>query len=108
VRANAIEAQLITGEADPERAAEAIIEAGAELVVLTLGADGAMLRGAYHADVPAIPCRVVNTAGAGDVLTGTLLGALARDQFAPAAVKASLPEAVAAAARACERWGAVD
>jgi sugar/nucleoside kinase (ribokinase family) len=108
VRANAVEAQLITGEGDPERAAEAIIGAGAELVVLTLGADGAMLRGAYHADVPAIPCRVVSTAGAGDVLTGTLLGALARDQFAPAAVKASLPEAVAAAARACERWGAVD
>ena len=108
VRANAAEAQLITGEPDPGHAAEAIVRAGAELVLVTLGADGAMLRGALRAEVPAVGCRVVNTAGAGDVLTGTLLAALACDQFEPAAVKAALPEAVAAAARACERWGAVD
>ena len=85
VRANRAEAQLMTGESDPERAARAIAGAGAELVVLTLGADGAILRGVLELDVPAVPCRVQNTAGAGDVLTGTLLAALARDRFAPAA-----------------------
>ncbi len=108
VRANRAEAQLMTGESDPERAARAIAAEGAELVVLTLGADGAILRGALELDVPSAPCRVLNTAGAGDVLTGTLLAALARGQLAPTAVMAALPEAVAAAGRACERWGAVD
>ncbi len=108
VRANRSEAQAMTGEDDPERAAAALVAAGAELVVMTLGAEGAILRGALRAAAPGVACRVVNTAGAGDVLTGTLLAALARDAFAPSAVAAALPEAVAAAARACERWGAVD
>jgi sugar/nucleoside kinase (ribokinase family) len=108
VRANQAEAQAMTGEGDPERAAAALVAAGAELVVVTLGAEGAILRGALRAAAPGVACRVVNTAGAGDVLTGTLLAALARDAFARGAVAAALPEAVAAAARACEKWGAVD
>jgi sugar/nucleoside kinase (ribokinase family) len=90
------------------RRAAALVAAGAELVVVTLGAEGAILRGALEAAAPGVACRVVNTAGAGDVLTGTLLAALARDAFAPSAVAAALPEAVAAAARACGRWGAVE
>ena len=52
--------------------------------------------------------QVVNTMGAGDVLTGMLLARLALSDFYPPAVAAALPEAMAAAARACERWGAVD
>jgi sugar/nucleoside kinase (ribokinase family) len=54
VRANAEEAELITGERDPERAAAALHDAGAELVVLTRGGEGAMLRGAVSADVPRV------------------------------------------------------
>lgn len=108
VRANLVEAQTITGERDPERAAEALLAAGATLVVLTQGSRGAILRGTLRSDVAAVDCDVVNTAGAGDVLTGTLLAALARHRFSPAAVAAALPDAVVAAARACETWGAVD
>lgn len=108
VRANRAEAELMTGEDDPERAATALVSSGARLVVLTLGSEGAMLRGALRATVPGVPCRPVNTAGAGDVLTGTLLARLALSGYDPAAVAASLPEAIEAAARACERWGAVD
>lgn len=108
VRANRSEAAAMTGERDPELAAAALTGAGAELVVLTLGAEGAILRGVLTADVPGLHCRVVNTAGAGDVLSGTLLAALIHDGFAPAAIEAALPAAVAEAARACERWGAVD
>ena len=37
VRANASEAALMTGEDDPERAAQALVKAGARLVVITLG-----------------------------------------------------------------------
>jgi sugar/nucleoside kinase (ribokinase family) len=108
LRANRAEAELMTGETDPERAATALVKAGAKLVVLTLGPDGALLRGALRADVPGVPCQVLNTAGAGDVLTGTLLARLALSGFYPSSVAAALPEAVEAAARTCERWGAVD
>jgi fructokinase len=108
VRANRAEAELMTGEADPERAATALVKSGAKLVVLTLGSEGAILRGALRATAPGVPCRVVNTAGAGDVLTGTLLARLAMSGFYPSSVGAALPDAVEAAAKACERWGAVD
>jgi fructokinase len=108
VRANRAEAAAMTGESDPERAAAALLAAGARLVVLSLGAEGAILRGEVQADAAGERATVVNTAGAGDVLTGTLLAALALDGFAPRAVAGALTDAVAAAARACERWGAVD
>jgi len=109
VRANRREAELMTGERDPERAAAALLDAGAEMVELTLGEDGALLRGAASADQVAVKAtRVLNTAGAGDAMTGTLLAGLARGGFAPAAARAALPAAVAAAAAACQRWGAVD
>ncbi len=108
VRANLAEAAVMTGQRDPQQAAAALAAAGAQLVVVTLGGEGAILRGVLSADVPGVDCTVVNTAGGGDVLTGTLLAALARERFSPSVVPAALPGAVAAAARACERWGAVD
>ena len=86
----------------------ALRKAGAEMVVVGLGPQGAILRGPLRADVAAVPCRVVSTIGAGDALTGTLLAKLAMSGFYPPAVAAGLGEAVAAAARACERWGALD
>ena len=98
----------MTGEADPERAALALIKAGAKIVVLTLGPDGAILRGPMRADVPGVKARVLSTIGAGDVLTGILLAKLALSGFYPSAVAAALCDAVVAAARACERWGALD
>jgi sugar/nucleoside kinase (ribokinase family) len=108
VRANAVEAALLTGEDDHERAATALLKAGARTVVITLGAGGAILRGQFRADVPAAPARVISTVGAGDVLTGTLLARLAGSDFHPAAVAAGLPNAVNESARACERWGALE
>jgi sugar/nucleoside kinase (ribokinase family) len=108
VRLNEAEATLLTGEDDPERAALALVKAGARLVVITLGPDGAMLRGELRADVDGVPAQVLSTMGAGDVFTGTLLARLALSDFYPPAVAASLRDAVQAAARACERWGAVD
>ncbi|HWF74606.1 MAG TPA: PfkB family carbohydrate kinase [Solirubrobacteraceae bacterium] len=108
VRANLAEAALMTGEADPERAASAILKAGARLVVISLGADGAILRGELDADALAPEVEVMSTVGAGDVLTGVLLARLAATGFYPPAVAASLSEAVAEGAAACERWGALE
>ncbi|MBV9465677.1 MAG: hypothetical protein JO206_08490 [Solirubrobacterales bacterium] len=108
VRANRAEAELMTGEADPERAARALLKAGARIAVVTLGADGAILRGERRADVPGLQVKVKSTIGAGDVLTGILLAKLALSGFYPSSVAAALREAVVAAGRACERWGALD
>ncbi len=108
VRVNRAEAALMTGEQDPERAALALVKGGARLVVLTLGSDGAILRGAMRATAPGVRASIRNTAGAGDALTGTLLARLALSGFYTSSAAAALPEAVAAAAAACERWGALD
>jgi fructokinase len=108
VRANQVEAELMTGEEDPERAALALLKAGARLVVLTLGEHGAILRGEFKATVLGVPARVLSTVGAGDVFTGTLLARLALTDFYPAAVAAALQDAVVAGALACERWGALE
>jgi fructokinase len=108
VRATLAEATLMTGEDDPERAAQALVKAGARLVVITIGADGAILRGELRADAPGVEVPVVSTVGAGDMFTGVLLARLALSDFYPSAVAAALREAVAESARACMHWGALD
>jgi sugar/nucleoside kinase (ribokinase family) len=108
VRVSQSEAELMTGERDPERAAMALRKAGATMVVIGLGADGAILRGPVPADAGPAPAQVLSTVGAGDALTGTLLARLALSGFYPPAAAAGLGDAVTAAARACERWGALD
>jgi sugar/nucleoside kinase (ribokinase family) len=107
VRANAKEVQVMTGEPDPEAGARALLKAGARNVVITLGAAGAMLRGELRADVPGVAAQVISTVGAGDALMGTLLGRATLTGFYSASLAASLGEAVAASARATERWGAL-
>lgn len=108
VRASAAEAAVMTGEDEPEAAASALVKAGAQLVVVTLGRSGAILRGALRANAPGAQARVLSTLGAGDVLTGVLVARLAASRFYPPSVAAALPAAVAAAAKACEGWGALD
>ncbi|MGI8922131.1 MAG: carbohydrate kinase family protein [Solirubrobacteraceae bacterium] len=107
VRSNEAEAELLTGKPDPIRAAEELVNNGARLAVVSRGARGAVLRGELRAEVSGVRARVVNTMGAGDAFTGVLLGRLAATGFYPPAVAAALPDAVAAGARATERWGAL-
>lgn len=108
VRCNRAEAALMTGEDDSERAASALLKAGARMVAITLGADGAILRGELRAQAPGVRARAISTVGAGDVFTGVLLARLALSGFYPPAAGAALREAVVQSARACERWGAVE
>jgi sugar/nucleoside kinase (ribokinase family) len=98
----------MTGKGDPEDATLALCEAGAELVVITLGSGGAILRGARRADAGSRPADVLSTLGAGDVFTGVLLARLALGGFDVSAVAPAMEEAAAAAATACEHWGALD
>jgi fructokinase len=108
VKCNTEEAQLLGDRSDPEEAAAALLARGARHVVVTLGARGAILRGGgLRVDVPAAPADAVDTTGAGDVLMGVLLARLGETGYYPPAIAASLPEAVAVAARATGHWGAV-
>ncbi len=102
VKANADEARLLTGEQDPARAAEALAGAGAQLAVVTLGADGALVRGRESHDVAGVPAEVRSTVGAGDAFMGTLLARLERD-----GVAAAMAAAAEASARVTESWGAL-
>jgi fructokinase len=107
VKVNTDEARLLTGEADPARAPERILGLGCRLALVTLGADGALLRGDASADVPGLPAHVVDTTGAGDALFGVTLAALVHSGYDPAAAAAALPRAVEVAARTTETFGAI-
>jgi fructokinase len=108
VKCNGDEALALTGELEIEDAARSLLAAGAKHVVVTLGADGALLRGGgVDRTVAGVPAQPVDTTGAGDTVTGVLLSALSRTGFYPASLAAMLPDAVAEAARATERYGAL-
>ncbi|MBI5103441.1 MAG: hypothetical protein HZB46_00345, partial [Solirubrobacterales bacterium] len=107
VSCSAEEARQLTGELDPVTAAESLVAAGAEHAVVKLGEGGAILRGGgMRLEVPGVAAAPVDRTGAGDVVTGVVLAGLAATGFYPAAIGAALPQAVEAAARATERWGA--
>ena len=108
-KCNHREASIITGESDPEAAAAGLLAGGVGHVVITRGADGAMLRApGLRRDVPCPPVHAVNTTGAGDAFVGVLLARLGQTDFYPPALAAGLPDAVAAATQAVTRWGAVE
>jgi sugar/nucleoside kinase (ribokinase family) len=104
VKANRAEAKMLSGEDDPLRAAEGLLAGGARNVIVTLGADGALLRGELRGRAPGVPAAVLNTAGAGDAFLGVLLARLGQADYYPSVLAAALAEATAEAARATERW----
>ena len=109
VKINRDEARLLSGESDSARAAEALrASLGARVVVVTLGAEGALMRGEAQADTPGVSANVVDTTGAGDSLLGVLVAALALSRFDPRAAARTLPLAVEIAARSTGGFGATD
>lgn len=100
---NEHEARHLSGNADPAAAATALLDVvGA--VVVTLGADGALLADtAGHRRVAGVPAAVVDTTGAGDTFTGVLAATLATG----ADLDAAAARAVVAGALAVEAAGAV-
>jgi sugar/nucleoside kinase (ribokinase family) len=108
VRANRSEAAAVADRADPREAAQRIVDMGATLAVVTLGEEGAVIRGACEAEAPAPTVEVVSTLGAGDAFLGTLLGGLSARGWDPSRAGEALGPALAAAAEACTRWSALD
>ncbi len=106
VRANEWEAREITGEADPAAAAAALSGMGARLGVVTVGREGAVMRGAASAELDSPRVEVVSPLGAGDAFMGALAAGLARVDWDPGRGAEALPGAVEAGARACTGWGA--
>lgn len=78
------ETALLTGEEDPEKAAEILLQKGISIVAVTLGKDGAYVRtkegGAY---VSGFESKVVDTTGAGDSFWGGFLYQLSQSKKAP-------------------------
>lgn len=102
---NRLEACALAGDADPERAATALLPRVGGAVVLTLGAEGAALlrRGAPTLARPARPVAVVDTTGAGDAFIGAFAARLA----ATGDMGGALDWGLAAGALACGGLGAV-
>ncbi|MBR5428084.1 MAG: carbohydrate kinase [Clostridia bacterium] len=107
------ETVLLTGEADPEKAADALIAQGVQLVCVTLGERGAFVRtGEGGAYVPAYPCRAIDATGAGDAFFGAFLYRLIESGKRPQEVplgdaREFAAFANAAASLCCEKYGAI-
>lgn len=100
---NETEAAALAAHLGLAAEARRIASALGTAVVVTLGAEGAMLVDAgTEVRVPALPVPVVDTTGAGDALCGVLGAGLARGLALPAALR----RAVVAASLACTRPGA--
>ncbi len=107
------EAELLTGEADIETAAEKLIKNGAEIAVVTLGENGAYIRtkdgGKY---VSGFAANAIDTTGAGDAFWGGFLFKLCEIGKTPE--KITLDEAAelarfgnAVASLCVEKYGAI-
>lgn len=100
VVANAVEVAQLSGSQDEPEVA--LLRAGARAVVVSRGSVGAVLATDHSRSLIAAPAvAAVDTAGAGDVLTGTLAGLLAQGVEIAAAVDI----AVAAASLSVTRSG---
>jgi 5-dehydro-2-deoxygluconokinase len=70
---NREECDVAVGETDPDRAADALLEAGVELAVVKQGPKGVLARTrSERVVVPPTPVQVVNGLGAGDAFGGSL------------------------------------
>jgi len=106
------ELRLLTGTSDLSAGSASLAEHGARLVVVTLGADGALFRyGDHAAHVPSIPIKAVDTNGAGDAFWGALLYQLTRTENPFALSHTELEQAVrfanVAGALAATKSGAI-
>ncbi|MBR2189742.1 MAG: carbohydrate kinase [Eubacterium sp.] len=78
------ECALLTGEHDPEKAAERLLEAGVRCAFVTCGGDGSLLRTkAVCVQEPAMKCKLVDTTGAGDSFWGGVLYQFAVNNWMP-------------------------
>jgi ribokinase len=92
---NASEAAELTGHDEPSDAARALAEQTGAAVLITLGADGALLLepGGEPVRLPATKVDVVDTTGAGDTVNGALAAELAASRPLAGAARFALAAA---------------
>ncbi len=74
IKPNRMEAEVLTGESDPERAALKLIDAGVVEVYISLGGDGVLAaRRGSMCRFPAKRVEVVNCNGSGDAMTAAVV-----------------------------------
>ena len=102
---NQIEVAQVSGtDAEPTAAARALLAQGCRAVVVTLGAQGALLVTPDGAEsIPPLPVTAVDTVGAGDAFAGALAASLAEGHELTTALR----YAAAAGALATTQAGAV-
>ena len=106
---NAQELRAISGDAEVEAGVASLIAAGATAVVVTLGADGALLaEGSRRRGVAARSVDVADTTGAGDTFSGVLAAWLASGHDLEHAVEAANAAAGLSVTRAGAREGMPD
>lgn len=73
------ETELITGYADPKKAAEALVESGIKIAAVTLGKNGVLVAAKEGCiEVPGLRVDAVDTTGAGDAFWGAFLHCINR------------------------------
>ncbi len=103
---NADEARELAGEDDVDAAARVLAARTAAPVLVTLGAEGALLLDAGDAQrLPAPPVSVVDTTGAGDTVNGALAAELAAGRPLAEAVRFALAAAALSTTAAGARTG---
>jgi sugar/nucleoside kinase (ribokinase family) len=105
LKADAREAYHLTGESDPGLAARTLAKLGPEEVLVTLGAQGALVlvRGRLHHVPASRPRRLVDTTGAGDTFLAGYVAARLADEVPKEAARF----AASLAAEKIERFGAL-
>lgn len=74
IKPNALEAEYLTGESDPERAALALVDRGVQRVFISLGAQGMIAADKKELlRLPGLATQVVNSTGAGDAATAAIV-----------------------------------
>ena len=74
------ETKLLCGVEDPHKAARVLTDSGVKLVIVTLGANGALWRfGELEGTVPGFAVQVADTNGAGDTFFGAFLSRIAQN-----------------------------
>jgi sugar/nucleoside kinase (ribokinase family) len=102
--ANAYEAFRLTGEKDQTKAASALVDRGAQNVIIKLGAEGCYALGSsFSGIIPGISVDVVDTTGAGDAFAAGFIAAFLQDGD----LRKACSMGNQAGAKICTRLGAI-